>query len=117
MKSVQEQNHSLNDEIKHKQQRIDQLAKDIKKLQDKDEAEGESISDAISGFDINEKLMRLELENKKLRESSSSSQSTVDLENKLDDANRLNARYAREIEELKKRLRDAESGISSQATT
>jgi len=111
LKSLQDQIHSLQDEGKHKQQRIEQLSKEIRKLQDKDDTEGESLSEAISGFDMNEKLMRLELENKRLRESSASeSPAMVDLENKLDDANRLNTRYSKEIEELKKRLRDAESG-------
>lgn len=113
LKALQDQIHSLQDESKHKQQRIDQLSKELRKLQDKDDTEGESLSEAISGFDINEKLMRLEIENKRLRESSASdSPAMVDLENKLDDANRLNSRYSKEIEELKKKLRDAESGAS-----
>eukprot|EP01117_Protostelium_nocturnum_P005530 TRINITY_DN1998_c0_g1_i1.p1 TRINITY_DN1998_c0_g1~~TRINITY_DN1998_c0_g1_i1.p1 ORF type:complete len:699 (+),score=315.14 TRINITY_DN1998_c0_g1_i1:68-2164(+) len=63
----------------------------------------DSVLAGVTDLSVREKLMRLEMENKKLKESGGG-ENVVMLENKIDDLQRLNTKYSKHIEELKHQL-------------
>jgi len=60
--------------------------------------------------------MRLELENKKLRAASGNEKQSVELEDKLDNLNRLNTKYVQDMEGMKKIIKEYESGEKTGAS-
>jgi len=68
--------------------------------------------DSFPDLSLKEKLMRLEMENRRLKDgadSASGVQSIQELENQLDDSRRLNAKYSKENAELQRKIRELES--------
>eukprot|EP01116_Phalansterium_solitarium_P022305 TRINITY_DN7318_c0_g1_i1.p1 TRINITY_DN7318_c0_g1~~TRINITY_DN7318_c0_g1_i1.p1 ORF type:complete len:622 (+),score=295.88 TRINITY_DN7318_c0_g1_i1:156-2021(+) len=74
------------------------------------------VADSLLDMSTREKLHRLELDNQRLRAAASDS-SRQELEDKLDDATRLNSKYALDIQALQRRLKDADAGGTSAASS
>eukprot|EP01114_Cavostelium_apophysatum_P013385 TRINITY_DN3232_c0_g1_i1.p1 TRINITY_DN3232_c0_g1~~TRINITY_DN3232_c0_g1_i1.p1 ORF type:complete len:700 (+),score=248.55 TRINITY_DN3232_c0_g1_i1:182-2281(+) len=109
MQQVREQNEILTQENRRMNSRVNQLTLEVEQLRQEQDAklitedQDESLGDRITDLSVKEKLMRLELENKRLK-ASGGPEKIIELEEKLDDANRLNTKYAVDLENMRKKI-------------
>jgi len=114
IQNLQKQTNDFNEQLKRKQSSIESLQKEIETI--RQNSEENMLESHISGNDsmmvglgvtdlnVKEKLMRLEAENKRLKEGGGGSDQVSVLENKIDDLERLVNKYSKHNEELKQRL-------------
>jgi len=98
------------------------LEKKIEELKSETEHEGtagkegnKSIGETVVSDtpEIKEKLLRLEIDNQKLRQSALSSDTIIELESKLDDAERLNKQYKEDIQKYTIEIKELKNKIQN----
>ncbi|PRP87618.1 hypothetical protein PROFUN_04645 [Planoprotostelium fungivorum] len=113
LQSLQMQVNQHNEQTKRRQSTIESLQKEVEHL--RQSSEEKLMESHISGNDsmmiggvtdlnVKEKLIRLEAENNRLKEGAGGAEQVVQLENKIDDLQRLVNKYSKHNEELKQRL-------------
>eukprot|EP01119_Soliformovum_irregulare_P000273 TRINITY_DN10201_c0_g1_i3.p1 TRINITY_DN10201_c0_g1~~TRINITY_DN10201_c0_g1_i3.p1 ORF type:complete len:573 (-),score=171.20 TRINITY_DN10201_c0_g1_i3:355-1929(-) len=107
-------NEKLVQEVKNKATQIERLKAQMETMKQEQESTllrspNESFSERITDLSAKETIMRLQLENTQLKAGSGNDEKVMELENKLDDADRLNKKYQKDLEVLKKRVKEVEA--------
>jgi len=122
VKKLTERNVILERELQQLKEAEKKLEKKIEELKSETEHEGtagkegnKSIGETVVSDtpEIKEKLLRLEIDNQKLRQSALSSDTIIELESKLDDAERLNKQYKEDIQKYTIEIKELKNKIQN----